>query len=270
MKWIMKQWDAVNFQLMKTKNNLIKKFNPIKLSLKKTPVSKLGDHYSFIYVPEDFIHSSSIVYSVGVGEDILSDIELINKTNCPIFLFDPTPRSKDHFDYVIKSIKEDTKSYSEEGTEYITNQSMLEKLKYYPFALHTRDELVKFFVPKVASAVSHSIQNIQNTDEFIHVEAKRVSTLMKMLGHSKIDFLKLDIEGSEFDVLDDIIKDGLEINCIYVEYHYDKKIGMKSSIEKIQDSVNRISKAGYEPYFMEDDRYIGFIKLDLFKDQHHF
>lgn len=260
MDWLLKQWSAITFQFFKLKNNWIKKMNPIRLTLETMETEKYGDHYSFIYVPKNFIKSTSIVYSVGVGEDILSDLELIESTNCEIFLFDPTPRSKEHIEYVLHCIENNITAESEEGTRYITNSSMLDKLIFIPIALHTKDETVKFYLPKIKSAVSHSINNIQDTSDFIEVEAKRILSIFKMLDHKKVDFLKLDIEGSEFEVLENIIDDSVDIECIYVEYHYDKKIGMRKSINKIQQSINKVISAGYKPYYMKDDRYIGFIK----------
>ena len=45
------------------------------------------------YLAQKSIEKSSIVYSIGIGEDISFDIELMDTYGCNIFAFDPTPKS---------------------------------------------------------------------------------------------------------------------------------------------------------------------------------
>ena len=40
-----------------------------------------------------------------------------------------------------------------------------------------------------------------------------------MLGHSKIDVLKMDIEGAEYSVLNQVLNSNIEIGQILVEFH---------------------------------------------------
>ena len=42
---------------------------------------------------------------------------------------------------------------------------------------------------------------------------------IKELGHEKIDILKMDIEGAEFEVIHDIICDGIEFGQLCIEVH---------------------------------------------------
>ena len=48
----------------------------------------------------------------------------------------------------------------------------------------------------------------------------RVGSIMRMLGHDRIDVLKMDIEGAEYDVLADILSANLHIGQILVEFHH--------------------------------------------------
>jgi hypothetical protein len=43
---------------------------------------------------------------------------------------------------------------------------------------------------------------------------------MQSLGHTRLDVLKLDIEGSEFEAIPDILASGVEIGQLLVEIHY--------------------------------------------------
>ncbi len=42
---------------------------------------------------------------------------------------------------------------------------------------------------------------------------------MKTLGHKRLDVCKVDIEGSEWGLLDDIIHNKLQIDQIFFEFH---------------------------------------------------
>ena len=54
---------------------------------------KLGSDYGRHFVDLNSISCDSIVYSLGIGEDITFDEELINIKGCNIFAYDPTPKA---------------------------------------------------------------------------------------------------------------------------------------------------------------------------------
>jgi EAL domain-containing protein (putative c-di-GMP-specific phosphodiesterase class I) len=51
------------------------------------------------------------------------------------------------------------------------------------------------------------------------VEVKKLSDIMSEYGHERIDLLKIDIEGSEYAVLDQVLDDNIEIKQLVVEVH---------------------------------------------------
>ena len=67
-------------------------------------IKRYGTSYGGFYYPInlDGLNENSIIYCVGVGEDISHDIMIANKLNSNIYLFDPTPRAINHVDYVKK------------------------------------------------------------------------------------------------------------------------------------------------------------------------
>lgn len=258
--WIKKQITGVAFRYKVFSVKFARFMQPVKFNLAEMPIEKFGNDYSFVFVPKEKLDKKSIVYSIGVGEDIISDIEMVNKIKCGIVLIDPTPKSKKHFDHIFNNIKAGQPAFADNGTSYDITKDNLEKLTLHPYAIYNEDKEVKFFLPKLDESVSYSITNIQNTKKFIKVKARKMKSLMNLLKHDKIDFLKLDIEGAEFEVLEDIIKDKVDIKTIYVEYHYNETLGLSKSIEQIQKSVNLICENGYAIYHCSDDRYIGFTK----------
>ena len=53
----------------------------------------IGDHNAGWTVCPDELNSKSIVYAFGIGENISFDLGMIERFNCNIYAFDPTPKS---------------------------------------------------------------------------------------------------------------------------------------------------------------------------------
>jgi hypothetical protein len=61
----------------------------------KGPRIRLGDDQAEWVVADRLVSSDSIVYSVGIGEDISFDQDLIARYRCRVFGWDPTPLATD-------------------------------------------------------------------------------------------------------------------------------------------------------------------------------
>jgi FkbM family methyltransferase len=163
----------------------------------------IGSKYGGYSVPKGVLDENSIVYSFGLGEDATFDIGLSEMYGCDVYIFDPTPRSRIFYEQNIKDNN---------------------KLKYYELGLWDKDTEVRFYEPTDKTHVSHSIGNLQNTEQFFTGKVKRLKTIMEMLGHTKIDMLKLDIEGAEYEVIPDMAISMILPGIIGVEFHYRKDI----------------------------------------------
>ena len=53
----------------------------------------------------------------------------------------------------------------------------------------------------------------------VKLKFQTIDSLMKKNKHQKIDILKMDIEGSEYEVLEDILSKKIPIKQILVEFH---------------------------------------------------
>lgn len=187
-------------------------------------LQKLGSEYGSWVIPASRLNHDSTIYCAGCGEDISFDLELIQQFRCIVHGFDPTPRA---IDYVQKA--------SANYPQYILHE----------FGLWDTEEILKFFAPKDASHVSHSLTNLQQTDTFIEVPVRRLSGVMKSLGHTSIDLLKIDIEGAEYRVLESILQDALSISVICVEYdEFHSPLDVDAS-RRIRESVSSLVKTGY-------------------------
>ncbi len=140
------------------------------------------------------LHSDSLIYSFGVGQDVSFDLELIEKTGCSVHGFDPTPKS----------------------IEWMSRQPLPENFIFHTYGLADTDGLMSFSPPPNPDWASYR----EDPAGSCVFPVKKLSTIKRELGHAGvIDFLKLDIEGSEYSVLDDILSNGLNPIQMSVEFH---------------------------------------------------
>jgi len=165
------------------------------------------------YLP-NLLTSDSIVYSVGLGGDLTWDSEIINRHRCKVFGFDNTPV---HMQYWKSLLKTNTASQSEgkRMRTFLRNFVHIEQL------LLEKDGEVELALPQghSSSYALHSVDGFKNKTSIV-LPGKTLIGLMYMNHHQHIDMLKLDIEGSEFAVVDSWLKVKLPPVCqILVELH---------------------------------------------------
>jgi FkbM family methyltransferase len=161
-------------------------------------MEKLGSRQGGWVVPTDMIKPEWICYCGGVGEDVTFDLALIDRFGCEVYAFDPTPRAISH------------------AARSAANNP---RFHFYPYGLWSADTELKFYASRNPQLVNHSAVNLQGTSSYFVAPCKRISTIIKELGHDRIDLLKIDIEGSEYEVLDSLIEDDLRfIKVLCVEF----------------------------------------------------
>lgn len=198
---------------------------------KKTNNLKLLGHNEVWNIDVSDLNSNSIVYSGGVGKDITFELDLVKIFDCSIFLFDPTPTAH----------------------STIRRRSPLPlKINYFNLGLNGHDANVKFRKPENIEEGSYTINFVadeQNTDEY---ECKSISSLFKLNNHRSIDILKIDIEGFEYAVLDDILKNSLRIKQICVEFH---EFGNRKYKKLKKHFVKKLKNEGYKLIFKDMNDY---------------
>ena len=196
-------------------------------------VKRFGTNYGGFYYPEDLkgLSSDSIVYCFGAGEDVSHDIEIATTLNSNVHIFDPTPRSREHLNLVY-SVIDDTSNVVMDNKigggdlsywDYVLKTNIKkEQLKFYSYGVGSKSGLRKFYLPENLDHVSHSLISKDQNSSFIEVEIKDLTTIMQELGHTTLDLLKMDIEGSEFSVILDLLKNKIFPKYIAVEFHPNK------------------------------------------------
>lgn len=201
-------WDRISLVKIKSRNDL----------------KKIGTKYGGWVVPVSLFNSRAICYCVGCGEDISFDIGLIDNFGCDIFAFDPTPRA---IRYVEKVAGQNTKYH------------------LFEIGLWDKEDTLKFYAPRNPEHVSHSLLNLQKTEDYIEVKVKRLQDIIRENGHKKIDLLKIDIEGAEYKVIDSIIEDSIDIKVICVEFDECCNPLDNKYKERIRSSINSLIANGY-------------------------
>jgi FkbM family methyltransferase len=145
------------------------------------------------------LSSRSVVWCVGIGEDISFDLALLAAYGMPIEAFDPTPRS----------------------LAWVRAQPLPADYRVHPYGLADRDGEASFRPPADPGHVSHSMDPCAAADGTgVRGEVRRLGTLAAMLGQSRVDLLKMDIEGAEYGVIDDLALQPLLPRQLLVEFHH--------------------------------------------------
>jgi FkbM family methyltransferase len=205
----------------------------------RNDLEEIGTDYGGWVVPTSLLNSDSICYCVGCGEDISFDIGLINSFSCDVFGFDPTPRAIKH-----------VRTVAGQNPKYHFND----------VGLWDKEDTLKFFAPRNLHHVSHSLLNLQKTDDYISVNVKRLSRLMDELSHQRLDLLKLDIEGAEYKVIESIIEDNINIKVICVEYDECFNPLDNKYKDRIRASVKSLIKNSYSMVYAQGNGNYTFVK----------
>ena len=178
------------------------------------------------------LNSNSVVYSVGVGSNIDFDLALIEELKLAVYAFDPTPRS----------------------IEWIKKQSLSKSFKFIPVGLGSNDGEMEFFPPRKESSTHFSpIDRYDNLGvETIKAPVKTLKSLAQEFGHQTIDLLKMDIEGAEYDVIDNLEEQEVEINQILIEFHHMYK-GI--SLDDTKNAIDKLRKLGFELFHISQRTY---------------
>jgi FkbM family methyltransferase len=194
--------------------------------------------YDWTFCPVG-INRESIVYSFGIGRDISFDLALIENFGLKVFAFDPTPKS----------------------VAWLESQKLPSEFQYFPLGLSDHDGVMEFFETGGEEAVSFTELKLGEQwdgQQPVFLNVCNLPTICAMLKHDHIDILKLDIEGSEYRVIPDLLQSKIHIDQILVEFHHrfkEIKVAKTRELIKIMNHhgylIFDISTSGYEYSFIK-------------------
>lgn len=203
-----------------------------------TDVLSLGSEGACWTVIPSILDSQSIVHLYGCGENISFDLALISDLGVEVHAFDPTPKC----------------------VAWIKSQNLPEKFKFYEFGISDENGHVLFERPQNPNHVSFRASSTEdrNNSRYVECEVRTFSSICETLGHKSVDLLKLDIEGLEYRVIEDILDSGIPVSQILVEFHHR---WFPDGVKRTMQAISRISTSGYKIFSVSDNgEEFGFFK----------
>ncbi len=198
---------------------------------------KQGANWTFC---PDTINEHSVVYSLGVGYDVAFELDLINNLDVTVHAFDPTP----------KSIK------------WVKKQNLPKQFVLHEYGVANFDGKIKFHPPENPEHISATVVDRPATrDAAYKVDVKSLATIMNELNHKQIDLIKINIEGAEYLVIEDLIAKNIKPGQILVEFHHRFE---KIELSATKKAIKGLRELGYKTFFISKaGKEVSFIHKDL-------
>jgi FkbM family methyltransferase len=202
---------------------------------------RLGGNGAAWTVAPEYLCKESIVWSVGVGEDISFDEKLHDHFGMRIDAFDPTPRS----------------------LAWLRARGVPDWFHLHPIGLAGKDGIASFRPPAnpmhVSFAMLTGATNHTSTGD-ITADVRCLASLALQLGHRAIDLLKMDIEGAEYDVIATLPTQQIIPRQLLVEFHHrhaghgiSRTISATRLLMSMGYKLFHVSPNGEEYAFLHDD-----------------
>lgn len=188
-------------------------------------LDRLGSLQNGWFAPQD-MPSDSLCYCVGVGLDASFDFELA-ELGYDVHSFDPTPPA-------INYMKEANSG----------------RVTFHPWGVLDDDRTDRLFFPLNKSHGSYFIDNLHFSNDYYEVPFYRLETIISKLDHRTPFLLKMDIEGSWYRVVPDIISAGILPEFLMLEYDSPAPVGRVSKVHNVLET------SGYKMIVREADNVV--------------
>jgi FkbM family methyltransferase len=214
----------------------------------------LGSGYGGWRIPRAFdLGPESVCICAGAGEDLSFDVALAREFGCRVHIFDPTPRAISHFKGLVAATQNLRPFFINNDPEnpYRLSPADLTHLQFYPLGLAGSESRQNFYLPRNPDHVSCSTHNLQKSQDYFVAQCVTVQSVLKSLGFNRLDLLKLDIEGSEYEVLECLMNSGPLPRVLLVEFHALTGHAAASGLGPIKPFIDRLHEAGMRLVYVE-------------------
>ena len=133
------------------------------------------------------MRNHSTIFSVGIGNDVTFDVAVARQYAARVDCFDPTLKRLD---------------FEALATPHALTPDERSLLTFYPFGLAATDDVLTFYRkpdrPSMATNLHQDESAGYNDKLSFPAPVLRFQTLMTMAGRTRVDILKVDIEGGEY------------------------------------------------------------------------
>lgn len=181
----------------------------------------LGSDYGGWWVARDFVSQDDVVFSVGIGMDNSFDLAMIERFGVKVFAFDPTPKSK----------------------QWLAGQQLPPAFHFVPVGLSDADGEMVFKLDNPDWDSYTAAADIKGEADIARCPVARFSTLCQQVNVDRVDILKIDIEGSEYAAVPDLLNSGIPVGQLLVELHYVN--GNTPELQRAAALLETIRAAGF-------------------------
>lgn len=198
-------------------------------------LTDVGTPYGGWTTPGQLIDDSWLCYCIGAGGDVSFDLALT-----------------DRYGATVRSV-EPVAGYVEEARRSAAGRV---RFSAYQASIATADGPVRL-QPRAAQPVTVGC-GLYDTDRYIEVPGRALESLMTELGDDRMDLLKLDIEGSESDVVPTLDLRALGVRLFATQLHH------TASVRAARSLIEQVRSQGYQPVAIRPVLKITFLRDDQF------
>ena len=198
------------------------------------PTFAAGERSGTWVVASEGLGPASTVWSFGVGDNVAWDLAMSARFGCPVHAFDPTPAAR----------------------AWLAGRALPETFVFHPLGIGARDGQAPFAPPRRARDVNYRPLH-EPIPGSVLAPVRRLATLARELGVAHLDVLKLDIEGGEYEVLEDLLATGPLPQQLLIEFHHGQHgIALARTLASIAElrahgyRVLHVSRRGLELSFV--------------------
>jgi FkbM family methyltransferase len=191
-------------------------------------VREFGSKYGRWGIDTSLLNSQTRIASFGLGEDISFERAILDTFGCRIVGFDPTPKS----------------------IEYVRDHLTHPHFVHHPVALASHRGTIQFALPPADAADQTSASAVatyraSGDSATIEVPCVDLRGAMELAGLDAVEVLKMDVEGTEYEVLLQAVNDrSLEgVQQLLVEFHHFLP-GLNAG--RTRHAIAALRKAGFE------------------------
>ncbi|WP_260738902.1 FkbM family methyltransferase [Tunturiibacter lichenicola] len=180
-----------------------------------------------------------VIYCAGVGQGISFELELAKTSRRPILVFDPSPQGLA------------TMAEIDAGN-----------IEFFPVGLAATTGAVEFSLTRQDGEASRSVAD--NGFGKVSFDCWDLATVMRRNGDAVIDLLKMDIEGFEYEIIDQFLEQGIPVRQLCVEFH--PWLAPGRTFGRTWKTIAKLYRAGYRIIYKHRGDHTFVLKESRFRE----
>lgn len=178
------------------------------------------------------IRPGDVVYSFGVGGDLAFERTLAGEYGARVFAFDPAPAVE----------------ATAESAGAAAGPPPRGAVQVEPLTVGGREERRRLPLP---------------TGGTVEARVLRLPSHMRMLGHRRLDVIRLDVPGAEAEVIADLIRMDVDVQQLLIRFHQPVT---PDGRDRIEAAVGALTEHGYRVFHRSPDRRVfSFVRTDVIR-----